>query len=237
MYGDAYNFETFYEQEAIFDISNLKHIAQMRLVFYQDCNFKNNICTIAPLDSPNLFMEQPYVSLGYDLNNFDEDKVLLYSFDSDTYADSLTEKMKSELGIIDDAMSDATRQGLIDDYNSKDLKLRWVKINSNEDVNAPTMVSIVDTKTMPENTVIHWYRYNLQQGVSDDLAGAFWEEIIENKDSFELNNFLPDVTKQVERIKVIIESPSREHMLELLSADEQAIQALKDSHGVDLVNS
>ena len=233
MYGDAYNFETFYEQEAIFDISNLKHISQMRLVFYQDCNFKNNICTIAPLDSPNLFMEQPYVSLGYDLNNFDEDKVLLYSFDSDTYADSLTEKMKNELGIIDDAMSDATRQGLIDDYNSKDLKLRWVKINSDAGVDTPAKVSVVDTKTMPENTVIHWYRYNLQQGISDDLAGAFWEEIIENKNSFELNNFLPDVTKQVERIKVIIESPSREHMLELLSADEQAIQALKDSYGGD----
>ena len=42
MYGDKYNFNTFYEQEQIFDISGLSNIQQMRLTFYQNGDFKDN---------------------------------------------------------------------------------------------------------------------------------------------------------------------------------------------------
>lgn len=103
-YGDVYNFETYYQQEVVFDISHIRKIVSLRLVFYQDGNFINEkgrevagfLEDGTELDA-NIFIQNPFVSLGYDLKSFDTDKVLLYTLDSQTYSTFLSDDTKKDI--------------------------------------------------------------------------------------------------------------------------------------------
>lgn len=103
-YGDVYNFETYYQQEVVFDISHIRKIVSLRLVFYQDGNFINEkgrevagfLEDGTELDA-NIFVQNPFVSLGYDLKSFDTDKVLLYTLDSQTYSTFLSDETKKDI--------------------------------------------------------------------------------------------------------------------------------------------
>jgi hypothetical protein len=82
MYGDPFNFETFYLQEKVFDISDLTNIVSMELLLVQDLDFRNHEKELVPfkdekgnLLDPNIYVQTPYVSLGYDLNDVKQDEV------------------------------------------------------------------------------------------------------------------------------------------------------------------
>lgn len=202
MYGNVYGYETYYRQEAIFDISPFENIVEMRLTFYQDKKFRkaNGDSINNDYVANDIFVRDISVTAGYDLSAFTEDKILLQTNGSQTYASFLTDTMKEYMHITDEkALTDAQIERLIHSFNSKDIKLRWVRLKDDG------LEQISSLRDKPENVIIHWYQYTLEQGVADDLAGAFWVERFDWQNSFDISGFLPSTTKEKERIKVIIE--------------------------------
>ena len=315
-YGDVYNFETFYSQETVFDISHIPKIVSMRLVFYQDGNFKNDkgkdvagfLDDGTELD-PNIFVQSPFVSLGYNLSNFNEDKVLLYTLDSETYANYLTEDVKQDIYLESDTADSEAFDALVEHYNiesellrteydktekeyndainnlsledpayedklsalqneyeeklnqiktslekleqnykqglqailnkvdlnnpnsinqhlnqmnAKTLQVRWIHKDENEKI-----ICIDSKDELPEGCRVHWYRYVLEEGVADELAGPFWQEVFPQgeQDTFIYENFIPDIEQPFEQFKIIIECLSQKYVEEkLIYNDERLIE-------------
>lgn len=228
MYGDVYNFESFYPQEIVFDISNIDHskyIFKMSLSFYQDGNFSRKDQVISASKNKNLFFEKPYIAFGYALENFNSDKALLGTLDSSYYATYFTDAKKEQLG-IESGTSPEQISNLINKYNKKRIYARWVhqsdlvnQSNGTTTLGNSKFVAIQKANEMPENTMLHWYRYKLGEGICDSLAGAFWEEIPEYRNRFDIDDFYPDVTMAEERIKIIVEQPTSDYLA--LQLDEQ----------------
>lgn len=223
-YGDVYKYETYYTQEKVFDISDIENIVEMRLYLFQEGNFIEDGTLIPSKESEtaiqelpdNISMASPYVSLGYDLDTFTEDTVLLYTLDPISYAAALTDEKKAELiAQLDLEDEDERNKILYDadtakkyltDLNKRILQMRWVSFDINDKAFA-----IDSMENLPESALVHWYRYNLKEGVEDELAGPFWkEEKLPSNDSFEYKYFNPRITEKHEMVKVIVEYPSRE---------------------------
>ena len=202
MYGNVYGYETYYKQEAIFDISPFENIIEMRVTFYQGNDFRkaNGDRIENEYVANDIFTRNISITAGYDLNAFTEDKILLQTGTSQTYASFLTDTMKEYMHIEDEkSLTDASIERLIHSFNSKDIKLRWIRLTDSG------LEQISSLRDKPENVIIHWYQYKLEQGVADDLAGAFWVERFDWQNMFDVSGFLPDTKKEKERIKVIIE--------------------------------
>lgn len=198
MYGDPFNFETYYLQEKVFDISNLSNIIHMELLLVQNSDFYNTDNQLVAYKTENgdyfpdnIFVQQPYISLGYDLNDVFEDEVRLYTLDSEEY--------------------DATYE---ESNIRKTMNVRWIHIQEDGSV-----VAIDKEDEIPANSVIRWYKYILDRSVSDKLAGAFWEEIEEARNCFSYS-FVPDILVGSEKFKVIVECPSREAIIAQLEESE-----------------
>ena len=73
---------------------------------------------------------------------------------------------------------------------------------------------------MPTGSKLHWYKYNLKEGIYDDLAGPFWEEITDMQNEYFLFEYAPDITQAKEQFKVVIEYPSEEYLCTLMERDE-----------------
>ena len=227
MYGDKYNFNTFYEQEQIFDISGLSNIQQMRLTFYQNGDFKdndNNLISISPVD--NIFLSNPQVLLGQDIEELEPDSALIFSDNGLTYSEYLSATMKKQLGLAENAiLTDAQIKEYLNSFNSKKISLRWIESREEETTNGLSVIPIDDELKLPEYATVHWYRYILAQNIIDPIAGAFWQEMIEYQNKFEIPVFIPDNSKQSEQIKVIISYPNQAY-IDSLNAD--AASALAD---------
>lgn len=189
MYGNSYQFESYYTQEKIFDIKSLGFISSITLYFYQEKNF-SDIDGVA-IDCggvDNLFVKDCQVMVGYNSEDFDEDTVILSCRSSQNYS-ALTK----------------------DEDNGKDLSVAWLR-GQGRDFKCIT--------SLEGNISVHWYKYKLEDGVIDNLAGAFWEEIETAQDLFEYR-FIPDKMTSIQQVKVIIE--------EFGEQDEWASGAANDS--------
>ena len=230
-YGSLYNYETYYNQEKVFDIGqyldNEHYISDVRLVFFQDNNFEdakgNRIASTMPdseVELPkNIFMASPYIGIGYNKNKYPSDTTLLYTFDSLDYKALLSDEDKANFIAVLDVNSEtynqdrdnilydaATAKKLLSQLNRRKLQARWIHFD--EDMNPYVFDKNSD---LPETAQVHWYRYFLEEGLSDKLAGAFWKEIeTPDKNYFEYKGFEPDMVRQHDMLKVIIEYPSRE---------------------------
>ena len=193
MYGNPYQYNAYFSQESMFNISNLFEIIAMRLVFYQKGDFfleDGTYVDISHID--NLFVRNPYISLGYDINNFSEETILLGTHDLTTYSTQISPQDRT-------------------------VYMRW--IHKGED----GVQSLEQMNELPEEAIVRWYRYKLEQDRSDPLAGVFWYNIeeetkipIENKFSY---NFIPDNNSVVDKVKVIIEYPSRDSITNKIKND------------------
>ena len=230
-YGSLYNYETYYNQEKVFNIGQYldgeHYISDIRLVFFQDNNFEdakgNRIASTIPesgVELPkNIFMASPYIGIGYNKNKYPSDTTLLYTFDSLDYKALLSDEDKANFIAKLDVNSEtynqdrdnilydaATAKKLLSQLNRRKLQARWIHFDENMN---PYMFD--KNSDLPETAQVHWYRYFLEEGLSDKLAGAFWKEIEPpNKNYFEYKDFEPDMTRQHDMLKVIIEYPSRE---------------------------
>lgn len=203
MYGNPYSFETFYEQQKVFDISGLGNITNMKLVLFQGQDFQDALGNTIPyLDengkklNDNIFVQNVYLALGYDISEFDSDKVLLYTLETEKY--------------------DATST---DEENRKILRVRWIHIEDDGSINCYDEPADINS-----NIAVHWYKYKLGQGIADNIAGAFW---IEQKSW--LNTFQqtidPAKDEQEEKYKIVIETPVTEFLASLQSLDTDVIEA------------
>ena len=159
MNGDPYNFQSFYAQEKIVDISAIERINRIDIEFYQKGNFANDKGEInlaledwdkRPKVMPNLFVRDVYVSLGYGVEEFDEEKVLVYTLDKETYGAEWVNGTE----------------------NHKEIFLRW--IHKDEKGNFSVITEDSDLKYE-----IRWYKYELGHASADEYSGVYWKQLSE----------------------------------------------------------
>lgn len=243
MNGNPYNFDSFFSQEKVFDISGIGKIRQMQLQFYQKAgSFKDQNNTELPftnflnqLIKPNLYVNDIYLTLGYDINSIEEEMVQIYTLNPSTYS--------------------RTAEPL--STNHKEIQLRWIHKQADGTFKSITEKDDIDFE-------VRWYRFALGHRSVDDYAGVYWKylskQFTESKDStyevldeewttynlvypqdqrkpgFFSTWSIPDTTLQEEQIKAIIiynGKPYRSNTLLFTNEDEvvskptvDAVQAL-----------
>lgn len=147
MIGDPYNFSSYYQQEKLFDISHIYQIRKMELQFYQKRDFFDRFGQpLKILDEPNLFVKDVIVSFGYDISEFDSDKVQIFSLDSPKYIPT---------------------NNPVDEANHKKLQLRWIHKDKNGKIAVVSENNNLDYK-------ITWYKYRLGTYSHTPVSGADW---------------------------------------------------------------
>lgn len=182
MYGNPYNFEGYYSQEIVIDISAVAKIYNIKIYLYQKGNFKdsnNDLISYAndfnmSVPPNNIFVKDIYMGLGISADEIENEYVRLYSLDGSTY-------------VIDD-------KGQID---FKTVRLKWVHFD--EDGNR---VQITE-HTKDDTFEVRWYIYEFGAPSADEYSGVYWTAIEDN-----INNFYyqlkPRSNKNQEQVKVII---------------------------------
>ena len=169
MYGSPYNFENYYQQEKVFPITELNTITDIIVDFYQIAgsfyDIDNNILTLqdatASTDADglntyttefgdNLFVNNVYIGLGYDVSEITDEYIVPVINDSITYS--------------------AYREN---DLNKKRINLRWV--HQFED--GPRVVKESDFAERLQGCEIAWYRYHLGAAASDAYCGVYWKRL------------------------------------------------------------
>ena len=190
MYGNPYNFEGYYQQEIVIDVSSLAKINSIKIYLYQRNNFKDKDGNIITYDwfndennklskgwnnKPfnNIYVKDIYMSLGIALDEIQNEFIRLYSLDGSTY-------------VID-------KSGQV---NSKTLHLKWVHFDSEGNKQ--------EIKEIPEGCKINWYYYDFGAPSADIYSGVYWQYIENAQDLFEIT-YTPRSNKSDERIKVIIQ--------------------------------
>ena len=215
MYGDVYNFTTYFSQEAVFDISDVGNITSIEAFLYQGSNFKriksssdgkdnyelipnkiiekntingNDYINEAKME-PNIFVNNIEISLGYDLNNFDSDAVIVYTLNSTQYSSSDSAEARK-----------------------RKIQARWVHKTDDG------FVSVEQDKLNEYNAQIHWYRYQLDEKATyNDFGGKYWVPIKGNDGAQQLDQndiykcyIECDPAVQDENVKAVISLPSAE---------------------------
>lgn len=182
MYGNPYNFEGYYSQEIVIDISAVAKIYNIKIFLYQKDNFKdsnNNLISYAndfnvSIPPNNIFVKDIYMGLGISADEIENEYVRLYSLDGSTY-------------VIDD-------KGQID---SKTIRLKWVHFD--EDGNR---IQITEHKK-DDTFEVRWYMYEFGTPSADEYSGVYWTAIEDNKNNF-YYQLKPRSNKNQEQVKVII---------------------------------
>lgn len=206
MNGNPYEFDTYFQQEKVFDISQFKNITEMSLRFYQKKgSFKDSEEILLPVytadnditkpqSTSNLFVNDIYICVGYDINDFTDEKIQIYSLNSSTY----TEEAK----------------------DNKKLQLRWIHKQEDGSFKSITANDNLDFE-------VRWYRYKLGSPSADSYSGVYWkylstqnntEYLIQDEDWIKYNEnneedinptfftsyLFPNYDKAQEQIKAIL---------------------------------
>ena len=99
--GNPYNFSTYFTQEKLIDISNLKNLKKLKVYFYQKGNFKTEqdeyiIHSVNGQNLPNnLFVRNLEIYIGHDINDYHGDSVTINVNDSNLYFSTLRNEIKN----------------------------------------------------------------------------------------------------------------------------------------------
>lgn len=182
MIGNPYQFESYFYQEKVFDISNINGIKQIDVYFYQDGQFydgNNNYINWQYEDSildaqkmpNNLFVDNVKIYMGYEMGAFTEETLMIFTNDPLTYH--------------------YTNEDL-----SRDINLRWIhKIEDNK-------FELLNSSNITNKFEIKWFQYKPGCELIDQYAGKDWEQIPPNPELFSCT-IAVDVKQQREQIKVI----------------------------------
>lgn len=187
MVGNPYQFEIPFSQEKVFDISFINSINRIEVYFYQGNNFINGsgerispyfysgISEMNESVSNNLFVDNVQLFLGYDVNEFKGETLMIHTDDLLSYQYSR-------------------------DNNEKNMFLRWIHFKDGE---SPTIVPANGVGGITDKEV-RWYRYVAGTENGDAYGGKNWEKIPSDDIYGQLKCvFTPDVTKQTEQIKAV----------------------------------
>ena len=212
MNGNPYNFETFFQQNLVVDIGHLSKITRMELQFYEkSASFVDAQGNAIPHTdflgnriTPNLFVKDCYLSFGYDVNEFDEEMIKIFTMDSNTY-----------IATVDN-----------EEDNHKKIQLRWIHKLEDGSFKSISEKDNIDFE-------LRWYRYELGRASADGYSGVYWKylskqfkneegvweytlddpafedwnkntDVLYRKPSFFTTWLLPDVTLQQEQLKAIL---------------------------------
>ena len=186
MYGNPYNFDGYYPQQKVFDISALAGFDIMRLYFYQGQDFKDcdgNAITATDAFGnglkENLFVNDLYICLGYDIKDIYSDGLILYSNDGPLY--DMIPRVKT-------------------------ISWRFIQSLKDQKIKLTTEAS-----KLPSDYKIWLFKENLNAPFSD-LAGAGWEVVKYDNDpliNFQNYQFTTDSDLQQIRYKALIVYNSR----------------------------
>lgn len=146
MFGNPYGFSIWSQQQQVYNISGIENIKSIKLTAYQKDDFYDINGIRLPMTDdnnqksiyesiPNIRIKDVYLSLGYDLKNFTEDKVFLYSFQPSTYISYLAGDLKTKVAELypgRDLNKQEDLNYVINDINKKTIDLRWVHLNTNQ---------------------------------------------------------------------------------------------------------
>ena len=183
MWGNPYNYGTAFTQSLCFDINPEENGTPVGITgyFYQNYDFKNasneEIAYYSAIGSdyelldPNIFVSNIQVSFGYAADKVVDDTVYIFTPNSKTYIVNDNPQPKTIQARIIYVADDGTRYAI----NNID-KLNQYKTE--------------DTAFGALNPSLHWYRYVREEGVSDEIAGDFWQELenFANNFSITVNN-------------------------------------------------
>ena len=215
MYGNPYNFQSYMEQEAVYDISELGNIYKMQLVFYQTPkSFKDKNGNLIPYQTitknrlpNNLFVKDPYICLGYNLSDFQDEQVIISTLDSKTY-------------IIDDDISSSDI--------SKYIRLRWLHKFENGDI------QVVNESSKLSDYDIRWYRYELGSPSADEYSGVYWESVDDgNGNQFDYT-LIPRKKHDEELIKAIVIYDGKSYVSNILTFTNE--REVINSATIDFLN-
>ena len=158
MVGNPYQFESFYTQEKVFDITDYGGIAAISIDFYQQPgSFKmnkkddeDNFISVPYMDElgnhllSNLFVQNWDIIIGYDIGSYDTDVAKLYSLQKDTYS------------TIED---------------EKTIELKWVHIDDEGHQ------IVMNQYVKNYDYEIRWYRYLLGEPSADNYCGSGWTNV------------------------------------------------------------
>lgn len=189
MAGNQYNFESYFTQEKVFDISYISNINRICVVFYQGADFVDADNNKIPhtyqefsannengfeekLNPCNLFVNNMELFFGQGVEEFDTESLTVYTNDIPSYH--------------------YTRN------NEKTLNLRWVHKEFDGTYTSLTGGTALDTSKYE----VRWYRYNSNSVTVDKYAGEGWEKLETQPTDFFIT-FRPDLKRVKEKIKVI----------------------------------
>ena len=204
MTGNPYNYQGFFPQAKIFDISNINQVIEMELWFYQKAgSFKNAQGAAIPYEnmSNNILVKDINVAFGYDTQSFDKDTLILYTQDLTDY------DVKEE-----------------DEKNHKKLEVRWIhKFDENGKIKVVELNDGIDYN-------LTFYRHSLGESSHTVWSGVDWaflssQTVTEGEISYDYNEdatrnpsyntvwLKPDYNKAQERIKAILTYNNDEEVL------------------------
>lgn len=187
MFGNPYNFQSFFEQEIVTDISSVGEIYGYVLYFYEtpgSFKYLNNEGKEAeipipkdsfdePTNQSNLYSKDPYICLGYDVSEFDTEKIILYTINGNTY-------------------------NVNEEDSKKLIRLRWVhKTDSG-------VIQMTEEDLVGMDYEIRWYQYSLGVASADVYSGVYWKRVGEKDSKSLMFGFTPDTNLQQEQIKAIL---------------------------------
>lgn len=230
MYGNPYNFETYYSQEIVLDLEkqDIGRVVGIRIDFYQNANFYDKFNNPIP-SSENGFLKyitgnKEYQRYGDEVRINDKQELELKKQGNGYYKTNEDNDTKLESNIFINNLEiyfgqdiSSFQTDLVELYtkNKNTYKRSTSAEEDNIIVNQKEIkirwVHLKDGKPIDMNIEknrenisyeIRWYRYCVGAAATDEYCGVYWEQI---KD---INNFLyvfnPDINRQQEKIKAII---------------------------------
>lgn len=180
MIGNPYQFDDYFYQEKVFDISNVNNIKRLEVYFYQDSAFTNGDGDLIPYQDSdnllgvtnkpnNLFVDDVQLFMGYEIGYFTGETLILYTPDTLSYS-----YKREEL---------------------KEINLRWI-----HKIDEKTYEIINENNFDSDIYEIRWFKYNPGYETIDQYAGKDWELIQNGSFTYHL---APEVKNQTEQIKVV----------------------------------
>lgn len=204
MYGNVYAFVVPYNQQKVIDITGFLNIRSIKIYFYQDFNFADNLNR--PIDyeperrppdiPPNISFNNLNVYLGVSAEDIKEDAGLLYTYDSLGYN---TIEQENNEWICNE---------------QKELHLSWVHY---ENDNTYSVIDELEellnqaVRAKGKKTHIFWYRYDYDTDITNEEKDwsqwhKDWSDLYNNDERYsnliddwnaDLNN--PDYESQMTR--------------------------------------
>lgn len=230
MYGNPYYYETYYAQEILLDIGAIEEIKAMYLTLFQANDFFTIDGKLAPSTedgkengpriSPNIFMKAPYISVGYDISNFDGDDLRIYTSDEQSY-NCVEEPVEKTINAKWIHVAEGVSAVAVDHESEIPRNPDWRANQSN-----------TDRYPQPETRAdLTWYQWD-KNASGTLITGKNWNQIESALNSFTYT-FQTDTSEEgttipAMRFKAMVEVPSLRYV--------NAQFALTDTYK-DLVNS